>query len=83
MFHRSIAPPTGTWRRVRAALMRAPQMSRPLHNEPTIHPQYCTCNDCSLERRRGFRRADLILFAIGIAAAIIAGAASYFFVGVP
>lgn len=68
MRHDKIAPPTGTWRRIRAALTGMPQMRS--HAEPAIHPAWCTCSDCSLERHRRFRRADLVIIGLAVAAAL-------------
>lgn len=81
MFHKSIAPPTGTWRRIRAALARQSHMSRPLANEPTIHPAWCTCSDCDLHRRRGFTRTDLIIIGIALLSAAVAAGGSWLMSG--
>jgi hypothetical protein len=44
--------------------------------EPTIHPAWCTCSDCAydveLDGRRRALRGDLLIIALGIAAALAA-----------
>lgn len=81
MLHQPVARPTATWRRIRAALARQPQMSRASGHDRRIHPEWCTCSDCSLERRRGFTRTDLKVIGLGLLAAIVAGAAAWLLTG--
>jgi hypothetical protein len=40
--------------------------------EPTIHPAWCPCSDCKYEAERRSFRADLLVIALGIAAALAA-----------
>jgi hypothetical protein len=42
----------------------------PQGQDPAIHPAWCGCSDCQFDvRRRGFR-ADLLVIALGAAAAL-------------
>jgi hypothetical protein len=49
---------------------RQPGLPVPLDGQD-IHSSWCTCSDCTLDRRRSFR-LDLKVIGLGVVAALVA-----------
>jgi hypothetical protein len=44
---------------------------QPIPANDEIHPAWCTCSDCTLDRRRSLR-IDLKVIGLGVAGALVA-----------
>lgn len=52
------------------AQFRTLRTHRPVVGDP-IHPAWCSCSDCTLDRRHSFR-LDLLVLGLGAVAALLA-----------